>query len=67
MMKVSNGSWELEDLGGKRTRASYAVEVQITKPPLVPQAIVDKLSDEMNRVQLPRILAAFKARAEKGR
>lgn len=63
MMKVSNGSWELEDLGGK-TRAHYAVEVQIAKLPLVPQSIVDRLSDEMNRVQLPKILAAFKARAE---
>jgi ribosome-associated toxin RatA of RatAB toxin-antitoxin module len=64
MMKVSNGSWELEDLGG-RTRAHYAVEVQIAKPPLIPQAVVDKLSDELTRVQLPRTLAAFKARAEK--
>ena len=63
MMKVSNGSWDLEELGG-RTRALYAVEVQIAKPPLVPQSIVDRLSDEMNRVQLPKILAAFKARAE---
>ena len=66
MMKVSNGSWELEDLGGKQTRAHYAVEVQISKPPLVPQSVIDKISDEMNRVQLPRILAAFKARAEEG-
>ena len=64
MMKVSNGSWELEDLGGGKTRARYAVEVQISKPPLVPQSVIDKLSDEMNRVQLPKILAAFKARAE---
>jgi len=64
MMKVSNGSWELEDLGGGKTRAHYAVEVQISKPPLVPQSVIDKLSDEMNRVQLPKILAAFKARAE---
>ena len=65
MMKVSNGSWELEDLGG-RTRARYAVEVRVSRPPLVPQSIVDRISDELNRVQLPRILAAFKARAEKG-
>jgi ribosome-associated toxin RatA of RatAB toxin-antitoxin module len=65
MMKVSNGSWELEDLGG-RTRAHYAVEIQIAKPPLVPQSVVDRLSDEMTKVQLPRTLAAFKARAEDG-
>ncbi len=64
MMKVSNGSWELEDLGGKQTRAHYSVEVQIAKPPLIPQSVIDKISDEMNRVQLPKILAAFKARAE---
>jgi ribosome-associated toxin RatA of RatAB toxin-antitoxin module len=63
MMKVSNGSWELEDLGG-RTRAHYAVEVHLAKLPLVPQVVVDRISDELNRIQLPRILAAFKARAE---
>jgi ribosome-associated toxin RatA of RatAB toxin-antitoxin module len=63
MMKVSNGSWELEDLGG-RTRARYAVEIQISKPPLIPQSVVDRISDEMTKVQLPRTLAAFKARAE---
>src|SRR5512142_974617 len=32
MMKVSNGSWELSDAGGK-TRARYTVEIQIAKPP----------------------------------
>ena len=64
-MKVSNGSWELEDLGGK-TRARYTVEVQVAKFPLVPQAIIDRVTDELTRVQLPRTLDAFKARAEKG-
>ncbi len=63
MMKVSNGSWELSDDGG-RTRALYAVEIQIARPPLVPQAIVDRVSDELTRIQLPRTLEAFKARAE---
>jgi coenzyme Q-binding protein COQ10 len=63
MMKVSNGSWDLADDGG-RTRAVYAVEIQITRPPLVPQALVDRVGDELTRVQLPRTLAAFKARAE---
>jgi ribosome-associated toxin RatA of RatAB toxin-antitoxin module len=62
-MKVSNGSWALADDGG-RTRAVYAVEIQITRPPLVPQAIVDRVSDELTRIQLPRTLDAFKARAE---
>ena len=32
MMKVSNGSWELRDEGG-RTRARYSVDIQIAKPP----------------------------------
>jgi ribosome-associated toxin RatA of RatAB toxin-antitoxin module len=65
MMKTSNGSWELADEKG-RTRAVYSVEIQITRPPLVPQALVDRVSDELTRVQLPRTLEAFKARAEKG-
>jgi coenzyme Q-binding protein COQ10 len=64
-MKVSSGSWDLEEEGGA-TRARYTVEVQIAKPPLVPQAIVDRVSDELTRVQLPRTLDAFKTRAEGG-
>ncbi len=63
-MKVSNGSWELEDEGGK-TRAFYSVEVQIRKPPLVPQSLVDRMTDELTKVQLPRVLEAFRARAER--
>src|SRR6266536_1645496 len=63
MMKVSNGSWELSDEGG-RTRAVYSVEIRIARPPLVPQALVDRVSDELTRIQLPKTLEAFKARAE---
>jgi ribosome-associated toxin RatA of RatAB toxin-antitoxin module len=63
MMKVSNGSWDLADEGG-RTRAVYGVDIQISRPPLVPQAIVDRVSDELTRVQLPKTLEAFRARAE---
>jgi ribosome-associated toxin RatA of RatAB toxin-antitoxin module len=63
MMKVSNGSWELAAEGGK-TRATYSVEIQISRPPLVPQALVDRVSDELTRIQLPKTLEAFKARAE---
>ena len=63
MMKVSNGSWELSAVDG-RTHAIYTVEIQITRPPLVPQAIVDRVSDELTRIQLPKTLDAFKARAE---
>jgi len=62
-MKVSNGSWELSDAGG-RTRAVYSVDIQIQKPPLVPQSLVDRISDELTRVQLPRMLEAFRKRAE---
>jgi ribosome-associated toxin RatA of RatAB toxin-antitoxin module len=62
-MKVSNGSWELASEGAY-TRARYTVEVQIAKPPLVPQSLVDRITDELTRVQLPRTLSAFKARAE---
>lgn len=64
-MKASNGSWELRDEGGK-TRATYAVDIQIQKPPLVPQVLVDRVSDELTRVQLPRMLEAFRRRAEQG-
>jgi coenzyme Q-binding protein COQ10 len=63
MMKVSNGSWDLAADGGN-TRALYTVEIQISRPPLVPQMIVDRVSDELTRIQLPKTLEAFKARAE---
>jgi coenzyme Q-binding protein COQ10 len=68
MMKVSNGSWELTaepTPEGEKTRARYSVEVRIAKPPLVPQVVIDRMSDELNKVALPRNLAAFKARAER--
>lgn len=65
LMKVSNGSWELAPEGAG-TRARYSVEVQLSKPPLVPQAVLDRVSDELTRVQLPRTLQAFKQRAERG-
>jgi coenzyme Q-binding protein COQ10 len=63
MMKVSSGSWDLR-AEGQGTQALYAVDIQIARPPLVPQALIDKVSDELTRVQLPRTLHAFKARAE---
>jgi ribosome-associated toxin RatA of RatAB toxin-antitoxin module len=65
LMKVSNGSWELSEAPGGKTRARYTVEVQVAKPPFVPQAFIDKVTDEMTKVSLPRNLDAFKARAEK--
>ncbi len=63
MLKVSNGSWDLAP-ERNRTRATYSVDIQIARPPLVPQGIVDRVSNELTRVQLPKTLAAFKARAE---
>jgi coenzyme Q-binding protein COQ10 len=63
MMKVSSGSWDLTAEGG-RTRARYSVDIQVSKPALLPQSLVDRVSDELTKVQLPRTLDAFKARAE---
>jgi coenzyme Q-binding protein COQ10 len=65
-MKVSSGSWKLS-AEGAGTRALYAVDIQIAKPPLIPQGVIDRMTDELTRVQLPRTLEAFKARAEVGR
>jgi len=65
MMKVSSGAWELT-ADGPRTRARYSVDIQISKPPLIPQAVIDRVTDELTRVQLPRTLEAFKVRAEGG-
>ncbi len=63
MLKVSNGSWDLSP-ERDHTRATYSVDIQIARPPLIPRAIVDRVSEELTRVQLPKTLAAFKARAE---
>ena len=63
-LKVSNGSWELAP-EGERTRARYSVDIQLARLPLVPQALVDRMSDQLTRVQLPRTLEAFRARAER--
>jgi hypothetical protein len=38
--------------------------VQVIPPPFVPRGVVDRLVDELTRVQLPRMLEAFKLRAE---
>jgi hypothetical protein len=65
MMKVSTGSWELTEEGDK-TRAAYTVDIQISRPALVPQSLVDRIADQLTSVQLPRTLAAFKHRAEQG-
>jgi ribosome-associated toxin RatA of RatAB toxin-antitoxin module len=66
MMKVSNGEWSLSP-EGSATRARYTVDIQISKPPLIPQVVIDRVSDELTRVQLPKTLEAFKARVERSR
>ncbi len=63
ILNALNGAWELTP-EGQKTRAKYSVDIQIARPPLVPQPLMDKMSDQMTRVQLPRTLEAFKARAE---
>jgi ribosome-associated toxin RatA of RatAB toxin-antitoxin module len=63
LMRVLTGTWALSGEGGS-TRARYSVEVEINKPPLVPKAFVDKLTEELTRVQLPKMMQAFKQRAE---
>jgi coenzyme Q-binding protein COQ10 len=62
-LKVSSGSWELV-AEGSGTRARYSVDIQVAKPLLFPQSLIDTITDELTRVQLPRTLEAFKARAE---
>jgi len=58
VMKKSDGSWVLEDLGGDRTRATYTVDV---KPRgFVPGPVVKALTGRA----LPATVDAFKRRAE---
>lgn len=57
-MKDNKGGWKLEDVGGGKTRATYTIEV--TLGPLVPKSVVNALVD----TQLPKLLEAFKKRAE---
>ena len=57
-MKDNRGSWTLEDAGGGKTKATYAIEMKLG--PLVPGSIVKALTEN----QLPKMLEAFKSRAE---
>ena len=57
-MKSNDGGWALEDLGDGRTKATYGLEVRVSR--LVPGKIVDKLTV----TTLPATLDAFKKRAE---
>ena len=57
-MKSNDGGWTLEDLGDGRTKATYGLEVRVSR--LVPGKVVDMLTVNT----LPKTLEAFKARAE---
>jgi coenzyme Q-binding protein COQ10 len=57
-MKDNHGHWTLVDKGGK-TEATYTIEMALGL--LVPKGIVNALVE----TQLPKMLEAFKARAEK--
>ena len=63
LLARSDGSWELAEDAGS-TLARYTVDVQIERPPLVPRFVVDRVADELTRVQLPLTLEAFRTRAE---
>jgi coenzyme Q-binding protein COQ10 len=61
LMKDNRGSWVLEPQGEGRTKATYTVEMALG--PLVPKAIITSLAE----TQLPKMLEAFKRRAEAAR
>jgi ribosome-associated toxin RatA of RatAB toxin-antitoxin module len=57
--RSNDGGWTLEPLdGGSRTRATYEVDLDVGM--FVPGSVIKTLVDQ----DLPRTLAAFKARAE---
>ena len=57
-MKDNKGSWTLEPAGEGKTKATYNVEMAFGL--LVPKTIVNTLAE----TQLPKMLEAFKRRAE---
>lgn len=57
-MKDNKGGWLLEDAGNGQTKATYSIEVALGA--LVPKTVVTALID----TQLPKMLEAFKKRAE---
>ncbi len=63
LLARSDGAWDLrEEAGG--TVARYAADIQVSRPPLVPGVGVDRVVDQLTRVQVPAIVHAFKSRAE---
>lgn len=58
LMKKNEGSWILEELDSKKTKALYRIDVEFGW--MVPKMVVE----ELTRIQLPELLEAFKTRAE---
>jgi coenzyme Q-binding protein COQ10 len=58
LVKMNNGSWTLEKLGPKKTRATYSLEVRFGM--FVPGFVANKLA----AMSLQELLKAFKKRAE---
>ncbi len=61
MMKVNNGGWELQDLGGGRTQVTYTIEVEL-KGFIPGLGMIEKTLVNTN---LPLTLKAFYERAKK--
>lgn len=58
LSKENKGSWDLEELDGGRTKATYRIEASFGW--MVPKALVKKGIES----ELPKLLEAFKRRAE---
>jgi ribosome-associated toxin RatA of RatAB toxin-antitoxin module len=61
MMKVNNGGWDLQDLGGGRTQVTYTIEVEL-KGFIPGLGMIEKTLVNTN---LPLTLKAFYERAKK--
>jgi len=58
MFKHNTGSWEIEEIGDNRVRATYSIDIGFFM--LVPRGISNRLVGK----SLPATLEAFKRRAE---
>ena len=58
LMKRNEGSWEIEEAGPGRTRATYTLELKLGA--MVPAAVTTRLA----QAGLPAMLDQFKVRAE---
>jgi ribosome-associated toxin RatA of RatAB toxin-antitoxin module len=63
-LKSLHGCWELEDLGGERTRASYSLEVELGR--LLGLVIRGPLIDALRDVLVGARAAELKRRIESG-